>query len=144
MQVLKLLIEIMFTLGGCGHLDERTNFCQFSLWQVVVDLKGWTWIIFILGGCGGLEMTYFGLLDDLALSHQNLLNWKLCVCRLPYGVLAELVNGQLSSCNQFESSLMPVLTSLSYEYNICHHLVDASEFICCKYISILPPLMHID
>ena len=54
------LFSAVDTLGGFGGL-ERTDFCQFSLWQGVVVLKGLILDNFHMALCGGLERM---ILDD--------------------------------------------------------------------------------
>ena len=145
------ILGIFFRYGGCGGL-KRTDFCQFALWEVVVDFKElildnfnfWEDMV----GLKGLIADYWliWLCKSQPIELHIFVSLCECVCRLLYRpvILAEYANSQPANAVRLHQNHLSVLASLSSVYIIAHHLVDTSEFICCQYISILPSLMDIE
>ena len=73
----------------------------------------------------------------------NVVCLYVCVFRQSYRAefWADVASAKLTEYIWVESSSLSVWASLS---SVCStsHAVDASEFICCVYISILPSLIH--
>ena len=111
-----------------------------------MDLKDSFSIIFTLGECSGYERPDLVLSLLLVLPNHYLQNHKLLSV---WTVMQARVFGR---GGQWQTQLMQsgcivilsVLASFSSVYSTPHHMVDASEFICCICIRILLALMHIE